>query len=139
MCAAEMNMPGMASELIADLRGTLEWLKSEGDLIETDVEVDPDIEIAAIQKNFDGGCPILFNNVKDKPNHRCVTNLFGDMNVVNKMFGWKDDTDRTIKLAYALQHPLPPVEIGQDEAPCQEHVVLDPVNVNDYIVQIRHT
>ena len=93
MCAAEMKMPGMASELIMDLRGTLEWLKSEGDLMETDVEVDPDIEIAAIQKNLDGGCPILFNNVKGKPNHRCVTNLFGDMNVVNKMFGWTDDTD----------------------------------------------
>ena len=25
MCAAEMKMPGMASELITDLRGTLEW------------------------------------------------------------------------------------------------------------------
>lgn len=54
MCAAEMNMPGMASELIMDLRGTLEWLKAEGDLIETDVEVDPDLEIAAIQKHMDG-------------------------------------------------------------------------------------
>ena len=44
-------------------------------------------------------CPMLFNNVKGKPNHRVVTNLFGDMNVINKMFGWKDDTDRTRKLA----------------------------------------
>jgi hypothetical protein len=50
MCAAEMKMPGMASELIMDLRGTLEWLKAEGDLIETDVEVDPDLEIASIQR-----------------------------------------------------------------------------------------
>lgn len=81
MCAAELKTPGMASELIMDLRGTLEWLKSEGDLIETDVEVDPDIEIAAIQKNFDGGCPILFNNVKGKPNHRCVTNQIGRAHV----------------------------------------------------------
>ena len=99
MCAAEMKMPGMASDLIMDLRGTLEWLKSEGDLMETDHPVDPDLEITSIQKNLDGGCPILFNNVKGKPNHRVVTNLFGDMNVVNKMFGWENDTDRTIKLA----------------------------------------
>ena len=39
MCAAEMKMPGMASELIMDLRGTLEWLKQEGDLMETELEV----------------------------------------------------------------------------------------------------
>ena len=45
---------------------------------------------------------MLFNKVKGKPNHRVVTNLFGDMNVINKMFGWKDDTDRTRKLAHAL-------------------------------------
>ena len=139
MCAAEMKMPGMASELITDLRGTLEWLKAEGDLMETDHPVDPDIELTAIQKNMDGSCPILFNNVVGKPNHRAVTNLFGDMNVINKMFGWTDDVDRTRKLSYALDHPLPPVEIGQDEAPCQEVVIEDPVNVNDYIIPIRHT
>ena len=139
MCAAILEMPGMASELIVDLRGTLEWLKQEGDLIETDAEVDPDLEITAIQKNLDGGCPILFNNVKNKPNHRVVTNLFADMNVINKMFGWKDDTDRTRKLAWALEHPLAPVEIGGDEAPCQEVVIENPADVNEFMVPIRHT
>ena len=79
---------GAPAEEINDLRHALEWLKAEGDLLETDKEVDPDLEITAIQKNLDGGCPILCNNVKDKPNHRCVTNLFGDMDVINKMFGW---------------------------------------------------
>ncbi len=139
MCAATMEMPGMASELIIDLRGTLEWLKQEGDLIETDVEVDPDLEITAIQKNLDGGCPMLFNSVRGKPNHRVVTNLFGDMDIINKMFGWTDDTDRTRKLAWALEHPLAPVEIGQDEAPCQEEVIENPADVNEFMVPIRHT
>ena len=45
---------GAPAERIHDLRNTLEWLKSEGDLIETDKEVDPDLEITAIQKNLDG-------------------------------------------------------------------------------------
>ena len=31
--------------------------------------------------------------------------------VINKMFGWKDDAERVKKLAYALSHPLKPVEI----------------------------
>ena len=56
-----------------------------------------------------------------------------------KCSGWTDDVDRTKKLSYALDHPLPPVEIGQEEAPCQEVVIEDPVNVNDYIIPIRHT
>jgi len=32
---------GAAPEEIRDLRGAIEWLKKEGDLIETDKEVDP--------------------------------------------------------------------------------------------------
>jgi 4-hydroxy-3-polyprenylbenzoate decarboxylase len=124
---------------VADLRSTLEWLESEGDLIETDKEVDPDLQITGLQKHLDGGCPILFNKVKGKPNSRVVTNLFGDIDVINKMFGWRDDTERTRKLAHALSHPLAPIEVSQDEAPCQETVVENPKDVNEHIVAIRHT
>jgi len=100
----------------ADLRTALDWLRGQGDLIETDKTVDPDLEITGLQKHMDGGCPVLFTNVKGKPHHRVVTNLFGDMKVINKMFGWKDDAERVKKLAYALRHPLKPVEIPQHDA-----------------------
>src|SRR5256885_16388360 len=119
-----------------DLRSTLNWLKSQGDLIEPDKPVDPDLEVTGLQKHLDGGCPVLFNNVKGKPNHRVVTNLFGDINVINKMFGWKDDVERTRKLAHALSHPLESVEIAQGGAPCQELVVEKPRDVNEYMVPI---
>src|SRR6266568_132235 len=79
-----------------DLRTALDWLRSQGDLIETDKEVDPDLEVTGLQKHMDGGCPVLFNKVKGKPHHRVVTNLFGDMKVINKMFGWKDDAELTV-------------------------------------------
>jgi gallate decarboxylase subunit C len=91
-----------------DLASTLEWLRIEGDLIETDKPVDPDLEVTGLQKHMDGGCPVLFNNVKGKPHHRVITNLFGDMNVINKMFGWKDDVERTRKIAQAFRKPLKP-------------------------------
>src|SRR4051794_38509506 len=104
-----------------DLRSVLDWLREQGDLIETDKAVDPDLEVTGLQKHMDGGCPILFRNVKGKPNHRVLTNLFGDIKVINKMFGWKDDAERVRKLAYALRHPLKAVEIAPEEAPCQEH------------------
>ncbi len=128
-----------ATEEVRDLRTTLEWLKSQGDLIETDKEVDPDLEVTGLQKHLDGACPIIFNNVKGKPHHRVLTNLFGDINVINKMFGWQDDVDRTRKIAAAFRKPLKPVEISQDEAPCQEEVYENPTDVNEFMVPIRHT
>ena len=121
------------------LRDMLEKLKAEGDLIESDKPVDPDLELTGLQKHLDGACPMLFNKVKGKPNHRLLTNLFGDMNVINKMFGWTDDTDRTRKLAHALSNPLKPIEIMQSVAPCQEVVIENPKDVNEYMVPIRHT
>src|SRR5271167_1344797 len=122
-----------------DLRSTLEWLRAQGDLIETEKEVDPDLEVTGLQKHMDGGCPVLFHNVKDKPGHQVITNLFGDMNVINKMFGWKDDVERTRRIAAAFRKPLKPEIISQSEAPVQEHVVLNPKDVNEYMVAIRHT
>lgn len=124
---------------LLDLRGTLAWLEQQGDLVVTDKEVNPDLELTGLQKLMDGACPVLFNNVKDKPNHRLLTNLFGDINAVNKMFGWASDKERTQKLAYALSHPLPPVEIAQADAPCQEVVIENPDDVNPFLVAIRHT
>src|SRR5262249_11719083 len=122
-----------------DLRTALDWLRGQGDLIETDKPVDPDLEITGLQKHMDGGCPVLFNNVKGKPYHRVVTNLFGDIKVINKMFGWKDDAERVKKLAHALRHPLQAAEREQREAPCQEHCSERPNEVNDLSVAIRHT
>ncbi|MGH9459705.1 MAG: UbiD family decarboxylase [Vicinamibacteria bacterium] len=139
MCAIARETVRPPAEAVADLRSTLEWLRSEGQLIETDKEVDPNLQITGLQKHLDGGCPILFNNVKGKPNHRVVTNLFGDIEIINKMFGWKDDTDRTRRLAHALSHPLKPIEVSQDQAPCQEHAIEEPKDVNELVVAIRHT
>ncbi len=111
--------PGVPSEKLYDLRGTLEWLEEQGDLVVTDKEVDPDLEIISLQKVFDGACPMLFNNVKGKPNNRVVTNLFSDMNVVDKMFGWPDPVMRTRHVAAALRNPLPPEIIDQKDAPAR--------------------
>src|SRR3954469_25717013 len=123
----------------SDLRSVLDWLREQGDLIETDKPVDPDLEVTGLQKHMDGGCPVLFNNVKGKPHHRVLTNLFGDMNVINKMFGWTSDAERVRQLAAALRKPLKPEIIAQDEAPVQEHVITNPKDVNEWVVPIRHT
>ena len=141
MGVSAKNVSAAAGTLthLQDLRSTLAWLRARGDLVETDKEVNPDLEITGLQKLMDGGCPVIFNNVKGKPNHQVITNLFGDIKVINAMFGWADDKERTQKLARALSKPMPPQEIPQSEAPCQEVVIEQPNDVNEHLVPIRHT
>lgn len=124
---------------ISNLPATVEWLRSEGLLLETDVEVSGDLELTGVQKLLDGSYPILFNNVKGYPHARAITNLFANYDILEKMFGWDGPTDRTKKLAHALTHPLKPVEVSQSEAPCQQEVITDDLDVNKYIMNIRHT
>lgn len=130
---------GKSNKKINDLRSTIDWLRSEGLLLETDVEVNPDLEITGVQKHLDGSLPILFNNVKGYSHLRAITNLFANTSVMNKMFGWPNDTERTKIISYALTHPLAPIEIGQSEAPVQEHVITDDLDVNKWVLAIQHT
>ncbi len=123
----------------SSLRSTIEWLRDEGHLLETEKEVNPDLEITGIQKHLDGGPPILFHNVKGKPHARAITNLFSDINLIDRMFGFDGPIDRTRKIAAAFSDPLKPTEIGQDEAPCQEHIITENIDVNEWITAIRHT
>src|SRR5579859_1681687 len=126
---------------LTSLPATVDWLRDQGLLLETDVEVNPDLELTGIQKGLDGSYPIIFNNVKGYPHVRAVTNLFANYGIMERMFGWENATDRTRKLAYALTHPINPVTIDQREAPCQQEVLTNSadLDVNKIIMAIRHT
>src|SRR2546425_12068153 len=137
--SADLSGPPAGKDDIRSLPATVEWLRREGLLLETDVEVDGDLELTGVQKHFDGSYPVLFNNVKGYPHARAITNLFANMDVVDRFFGYKDATDRTRRLAHSLTHPIPSENIPQDEAPCQEEVITSDLDVNKYIMAIRHT
>src|SRR2546423_1749279 len=124
---------------ISSLRSTIEWLRATGQLLETDVEVNPDLEITGIQKTLDGSYPMLFNKVKGYPHARAITNLFANTDVMNRMFGWDDDRDRTNRLAHALTHPVPCAEVSGSKAPVQEEVITEDLDVNKFITAIRPT
>jgi UbiD family decarboxylase len=137
--AATTDGKRSATRDISSLPTTIDWLRSEGLLFETNAPVNGDLELTGIQKALDGSNPILFNNVAGYPHARAVTNLFASYEVIDKMFGWEGPVDRTRKLAYALTHPMAPVQVSQDEAPCQQEVITDDLDVNKYIMAIRHT
>src|SRR5437867_11378560 len=114
----DIKGPPAPKEALRSLPATVDWLRRSGLLMESDVEVDGDLQLTGIQKHFDGSYPILFNNVKGYPHLRAVTNLFANMDIVDRMFGWTDRTERTRKLSEAITHPVPREEIPQSEAPC---------------------
>ena len=105
------------TDSLRDLRGTIDFLRQEGDLVETDTPVNPDLEITGVQKHLDGSCPLLFNNVVGKPDHRAVTNLFADQGIMCKLFGVNNMTEMTVAIANAIRNPLPPVVVGIHRQP----------------------
>src|SRR5262245_60398487 len=75
---------------IRSLRSTLEGLQGTDDLIVTNTEVNPALELAGLAKQFDGGSAMLFNKVKDYPNARLTTNLFATEQRITRLFGVED-------------------------------------------------
>jgi UbiD family decarboxylase len=124
---------------VYSLRSTLDSLREIGELVETDTEVDPDLEFAGIQKRMEGSPTVLFNKVKGYPNARFAMNLFASRERMDRMFGFDGPKDRTQKIARALRKPVPPVYVERKDAPCQEVVITENINVNDHVVPIRHT
>ena len=49
---------------VTSLRSALDWLDTQGDVMTTDVEVDPDLEITGVQKHLDGGPVVLCLKLK---------------------------------------------------------------------------
>jgi 4-hydroxy-3-polyprenylbenzoate decarboxylase len=126
-------------EALRSLPLTVDWLRSQGLLMETDTEVSGDLQLTGIQKHFDGSYPILFNNVKGYPHARAITNFFANMDIVDRLFGWSDRTARTRELAHSLTHPLKNEVVSQADAPVMQEVITNDLDVNKYILPIRHT
>lgn len=124
---------------VYSLRSTIAGLRENGALVETDTPVSPDLEFAGIQKSLDGGPATVFHCVQGYDHARFVMNLFACKDRIDAMFGFKGAQDRTKKIAEALRRPLKPVVVAGKDAPVQEVVHTENINVYDTIVPIRHT
>lgn len=129
-------------EKVNDLRSALSCLaKINNQLIETDVEVDPEAELAGIyryvgaggtvQRPTKEGPAMIFNRVKGHPDAKVLIGLLSSRKRVAKLLGCLPN-ELGKKLYESVDHPIPPVDI-QGTAPCQEviHRVEDP-NFNLY-------
>lgn len=122
---------------ISSLRSTIEYLRGKGELVSTEVEVDPSIEMIALQKHFDGGAPLLFEKVKGYPNARLFNNLFASEDRVSRLFGVEDPRKFKFKCVDAIHHPIPPQVVK--DAPCQEVVIDRDVDAWKVIPMVSHT
>jgi len=68
----------------SDLRSTLECLRAQGDLIETDKPVDPDLEVTGLPEAHGRRLPGAVQQGQRQARYRVLTNLFGDIKVITR-------------------------------------------------------
>src|SRR3989338_8351499 len=93
---------------IRSLRSALDSLRGTDDLLVSEKEIDPALELAGLSKHFDGGSALLFENVKGYPNARLLTNLFACEERVSRLFGVDDPRQVKFRAVEAVHHPIPP-------------------------------
>src|SRR3989304_358638 len=98
---------------ISSLRSALEYLREIDELVVTEKEVDPALEVAAIQKHFDGGAPLLFENVKGYPNARIANNFYATAERIARLFDVDDPKKFKFKAVEGIRKPLPPIEVKE--------------------------
>ncbi len=102
----------MSKSKLSDLRDFLHVLRAEGELVEVNAQVDPNLEAPEIHRRIiaAGGPAILFNNPKggDFP---LVTNLFGTKKRVDLAFG--DGPREMIQALAKCPEELMPPSLGK--------------------------
>lgn len=115
------------SSHLRNLRDTIDFLSARNQLIATDREVDPLLEVIGVAKACEDGPAILFNNVKGYPGHRILVNLFGNRQRLANIFGTENDRQLKALLSTALKEPVEP-ELT-DRAPSHERVIREELDV----------
>lgn len=117
---------------VYDLRSALELLRATpGQLLETDVEADPNAEISGIYRYVGAGGTVprptkedgpamLFHSVKGFDGARVVTGMLASRKRVGLLLG-ADHRRLGWYLREAVKNPIPPV-VSDKPAPCQENI-----------------
>ena len=123
---------------VTDLRSALALLETmPGNLVTTDVEVDPEAELSGVYRHVGAGGTVMrptkidgpamiFNNIKGHPDARVLIGLLASRQRVAALLGTtKEELGKL--LCRCAQNPIEP-EVTDDPAPCQEviHRVTDP-------------
>lgn len=130
------------SNMYRDLRGYIDALEKNNQLVRTNKEVDWDLEAGAVarlgyQLNSKA---MLLENIKDYPGFRYLGGVFSNWQRAAIAIGLSPNASRReIQDTYRerLDHPIKPIVI--EDAPCQENVITDEdVNLFDLPAPMVH-
>lgn len=122
----------MSKNKVNDLRSALELLEQiPGQLVQTDVEVDPEAELSGVYRHVGAGGTVerptrkgpamIFNNIKGHPGARVAIGLLASRERVGYLLDC-DPKRLGFLLKESVTNPLPPVVIPNEKAKCQEVV-----------------
>jgi len=127
-----------AKNEVTDLRSALAFLETlPGELVSTDVEVDPNAELSGVyryvgaggtcQRPTRKGPAMVFNAVKGYPGVRVAIGLLSTRQRVGLLLGCAPERLGFL-LKDSVQNPVAPVTVGAEKAQCQEvvHLASDP-------------
>lgn len=117
---------------IHDLRSALDFLKTQpGQLVETDVEVDPEAELCGVYRYVGAGGTVkrptkegpvmIFNNIKGHPDAKVVIGLLASRKRVAALLD-ADPRRLGFLLNEAVLNPIAPEKVESEKALCQEVV-----------------
>jgi len=127
----------MGKKDVTSMRGALEYLDSKGYVFHVKEEVDPIYEIAGIQKALDKGPILYFEKIKDYPDFVDIGNFFSRREPLADLYDVDDPKKLKFKFVDAIRRRLPPKIVS--EAPCQEVVITDDIDVKAMLPIIKHT
>lgn len=117
---------------VDDLRSAIELLKKHPEhYLETDREVNPIAELAGVYRYIGAGGTVMrptrtgpammFNNIKGFPDSRVLVGLLASRTRVSQLLG-APERELSMQMGQARMAVIPPVDIGDKPAPCQEVV-----------------
>lgn len=127
----------MAKMDFLSVRSMLDFLKEERELVAIDKEIDPVYEISGIIKALDNGPLLLFENIKGYPGVRNIANICARDTAAARIFGVEDASQIKFKCVEGIRNPISP-EVVED-APCQEVVIKEKLNIPGTLPIIKHT
>ena len=127
----------MTKKDISSIRGIIDSLEEEQELLRIEGEVDPIYEIAGIEKALEGSVALLFENIKGYPGVRSLGNLFSSEERAARLFDVADYKQLKVKCLEAMRNPIPPRIVEQ--APCQEVAITRDIDVPATLPIIKHS
>jgi 4-hydroxy-3-polyprenylbenzoate decarboxylase len=115
-----------------DLRWAIERLREcPGQWHETDAEVDPSAQLSGVYRHIGAGGTVMrptrlgpammFNAIKGFPGARVAIGLLASRKRVGLLLNEKPER-LGWRLRESVNHPVPPIEVSRDGAPCREVV-----------------